>query len=74
MGLNAFNLAGGSIDDDFDGDGWLDIVTSSWDPVVQMLYFHGEADGSFTERGEEAGLAGRAKTGSASDGDSATPT
>ena len=29
LGLNAFDLAGGSAVDDFNGDGWLDIVCST---------------------------------------------
>ncbi len=58
LGLNAFSLAGGSIVDDFNGDGWLDIVSSNSDPSGQMRYFEGNPDNTFTERTQEAGLVG----------------
>ena len=56
-GLNAANLAGGSIMDDFDGDGLLDIVTSTWDPEAPLIYYHNDGDGRFTDRTTQAGLA-----------------
>ena len=31
LGLNEVNLSGGSVSEDFDGDGWIDIATSTWD-------------------------------------------
>ncbi len=55
VGLGAGSLAGSSIVDDFDGDGVLDVATSSWDlhePV--RLYFRGP-DGSYAQR-EKLGL------------------
>jgi hypothetical protein len=58
LGLNSMTLAGGVIADDFDRDGVLDLVTSSMDPAVRLEYFRGLGDGTFTERGEEAGFAG----------------
>ena len=58
LGLNAFDLAGGSAVDDFNGDGWLDIVCSTSDPAGQMRYFEGNPDKTFTERTQEAGLVG----------------
>ena len=58
LGLNAFNLSGGTIVDDFNRDGWLDIVTSTSDPSGQMLYFEGNRDKTFTPRTREAGLVG----------------
>ena len=58
LGLNAMNLAGGSIVDDFDGDGWLDIVASTMDSSGPMRFFRGQPDGSFREASDEAGLAG----------------
>ena len=39
LGLDTFNLCGGAIVDDFDGDGNLDIVTSTWDIAGQMRFF-----------------------------------
>ena len=38
VGLYTLNLAGGSIIEDFDNDGLLDIMTSTWDPGGPMIY------------------------------------
>ena len=59
VGLNAANLAGGSIMDDFDNDGLLDIVTSTWDPEGQLIYYHNDGDGMFSDYTARAGLAGQ---------------
>lgn len=58
LGLDTNNLSGGAIVDDFNGDGFLDIVTSSYDPAAQVQYFRNNGDGSFTERTDQAGLTG----------------
>ena len=58
LGLNTVGLSGGAIADDFDNDGWLDIVVSDWNPGAQLRYFRNGGDGSFTERTVEAGLGG----------------
>ncbi len=58
LGLNTVSLSGGAIADDFDGDGWLDLVVSDWNPGGQLRYFRNGGDGSFAERTEEAGLRG----------------
>ena len=58
LGLDTFSLAGGSIVDDFDGDGLFDVVVSSWSPAGQIRYFHNQGDGSFSDATEQAGLAG----------------
>lgn len=51
------NRAGGSIVDDFDNDGDLDLVTSGWDVGVDaMHYFRNEGNGSFTDLSKESGL------------------
>ncbi|HEY9486812.1 MAG TPA: VCBS repeat-containing protein, partial [Chryseosolibacter sp.] len=47
LGLQVNNMAGGSIIDDFDNDGYLDIVTSGWDLDDEMHFFHNNADGRF---------------------------
>lgn len=39
LGVDAFNLCGGAIVDDFTGDGRLDIVTSTYDPRGPLLFF-----------------------------------
>ena len=59
VGMGARNLAGGSIMDDFDNDGLLDIVTSTWDPGGSIIYYHNEGDGTFSDYTDRAGLAGQ---------------
>ena len=58
LGLDTFDLCGGAIADDFDNDGYLDIVVSTWDPAGQLRLFRNNRDGTFSERTEEAGLRG----------------
>jgi tetratricopeptide (TPR) repeat protein len=55
-GINTFSMAGGTIVDDFDNDGLLDIVTSSYDSCEPLHLFHNNGDGSFTDRNAQAGL------------------
>jgi hypothetical protein len=57
-GLEILSLAGSVIVEDFDNDGLLDVVISSWDPRVQLRYFHNEGNGTFWDRTAEAGLTG----------------
>ena len=58
LGLDTFNLAGGACADDFNNDGYPDLVVSTWDPAEQMRFFVNAADGSFVDRTREAGLSG----------------
>ncbi len=58
-GLFKINLAGGSIIDDFDRDGLLDIVVSTWHPGGQLVYYHNDGNGSFSDYTERAGLTGQ---------------
>ncbi|PYS94017.1 MAG: hypothetical protein DMF50_12920 [Acidobacteria bacterium] len=44
--------------EDFDGDGFLDIMASSMGLRDQLHLFHNNGDGTFTERSEAAGLTG----------------
>ena len=53
---DSFSLAGGAIVDDFDNDGRLDVVTSSFDSCAPMRFFRRLADGRFSEQGAKAGL------------------
>ena len=57
-GLEVVDLAGGSIVDDLDGDGDLDVMASAMGLQSQLRYFRNEAGGSFMERTAEAGLTG----------------
>src|SRR5690606_11315269 len=45
--LDARSMAGGSIVDDFNNDGYLDLVTSSWGDKLQ--YFRNNGDGTFSD-------------------------
>jgi len=56
LGLNTVGMSGGAIMEDFDNDGFLDIVTSSSDPCDPMHYFHNNGDGTFTDQTARAGL------------------
>src|SRR5438093_969110 len=58
LGLAIQGHAGGAILDDFDGDGFLDVMFSSMGVRDQMRYFRNNGDGTFTDRTEAAGLVG----------------
>ena len=59
IGIYAVDLAGGAIIEDFDNDGLLDIITSTWDTSGSLKYYRNEGDGRFSERTESAGLSGQ---------------
>lgn len=54
--LNVNNRAGGVIADDFDNDGYLDLVTSAWGLDDPMHFMRNNGDGSFSDRSQESGL------------------
>ena len=56
-GIYDVNLAGGSIVEDFDNDGLLDIMTSTWDPCGPLAYYRNDGDGRFSDLTAAAGLA-----------------
>jgi hypothetical protein len=56
VGLDGASLSGGVIVDDFDGDGRLDLVTSSIDSCAPLRFFRRTEDGMFSEQGARAGL------------------
>ena len=58
-GLTATGLSGGSIMEDFNGDGFLDVMASSWGLRDPLRYFRSNGDGSFSEHTERAGLVGQ---------------
>ena len=57
-GLDHISLAGGSIADDFDGDGLIDIMVSSWGLDNQLHYFKNMGNRRFEDRTESANLIG----------------
>ena len=56
LGVDALDLAGGAIVDDFDNDGVLDLITSTWDPCGPLQAFRGDGRGGFEDVGETWGL------------------
>jgi tetratricopeptide (TPR) repeat protein len=56
LGLNNFQMAGGVIVDDFDEDGYLDILSSTFDSCASLRYFHNNGDGTFSDWTRKAGL------------------
>lgn len=58
LGLNTVNISGSVIADDFDDDGWIDILTSDWHPSGPLRYFRNNRDGSFSDKTKESGLIG----------------
>lgn len=62
LGLNVDQLAGGSILEDFNSDGNLDLMISAWDLQGEPHLFRNNGDGTFTDRTRAAGLTG--ETGS----------
>lgn len=56
VGLNYKCIAGGSIVDDFNNDGYPDIVLSSWSLTEPMRYYRNNGDGSFTDVSDSSGL------------------
>ncbi len=57
-GLSHMALSGGAAMDDFNGDGLLDIVASSWGPNDPIKFFVARGDGTFEDRTDAAWLAG----------------
>jgi FG-GAP-like repeat/ASPIC and UnbV len=56
IGLHTKNMAGGSIVEDFNNDGYFDIITSSWSLKEEMHYCRNNANGSFKDVSDSSGL------------------
>ncbi|MCM3903299.1 MAG: VCBS repeat-containing protein, partial [Pyrinomonadaceae bacterium] len=57
LGLDTVDAAGGSIVDDFDNDGFLDVVETSFDPCQPMRAFRNSGDGTFSDVSTRSHLA-----------------
>ena len=58
LGLDVMGLSGGVVMDDLNGDGWLDLMTSSWGLRDTLRYFEATGTGQYVEKTREAGLLG----------------
>lgn len=58
VGLDVDDLAGGCIVDDFNNDGFLDVMASAWGLSGQLRLFLNDGKGFFNEVTEQAGLLG----------------
>ncbi|MHC4381120.1 MAG: FG-GAP repeat domain-containing protein, partial [Planctomycetota bacterium] len=58
LGIAGDDNAGSVVMDDFDGDGFMDIITCSYDPGVPLTYQHNNGDGTFSDWTTKAGLSG----------------
>ncbi len=56
VGLNYKSQAGGNIVDDFNNDGYPDIVLSSWSLSEPMRYYRNNGNGTFTDISDSSGL------------------
>ena len=58
LGVDVNELSGGTCVDDFNGDGYLDIIASSWNFEDQIRYFESDGIGGYVDKTIEAGLEG----------------
>lgn len=58
LGVDVNQLSGGTCVDDFNGDGYLDIIASSWGFEDQIRYFENNGKGGFSDKTISSGLEG----------------
>lgn len=56
VGIGTVGSAGGAVVDDFDNDGFLDVMQSSLDPCESLRYYHSNGNGAFDDWTERARL------------------
>lgn len=59
LGMHVIDLSGGAVMDDLDGDGFLDLVTSTSDPCGPMTALRSDGAGGFDDVTVEWGLDGQ---------------
>ena len=57
-GLDTFSLSGSVVVEDFDLDGYLDLLVSGYHPTAQLQLFLNDEDGTFSEHTDAAGIVG----------------
>ena len=58
LAVDTFSLCGGAIAEDFDGDGLLDVMVSTWDTRESLRLFRNTGKGGFADCSDAAGLTG----------------
>lgn len=58
VGITGTGTAGGSCVEDFDQDGWLDIIASSWGKDDPLIFWKNAGNGSFVNASASMGLEG----------------
>ena len=58
LGIDRFNCSGGVVIDDFNNDGYLDVLSSTWEPGGQIRLFTSSGSGKFEDRTVGSGLEG----------------
>jgi hypothetical protein len=58
LGVDHVGLVGGAVMEDLDGDGDLDLFSTSYDPCVPVSLYLNDGRGGFTDATAEAGLRG----------------
>ena len=59
LGLDVIGLSGGVVMEDLDGNGFLDVLASSWGLTDQIRLFLSNGDGTFADATAPAGLQGQ---------------
>ncbi len=58
LGVDVVSLSGGLIAEDFNNDGWIDLMVSDCHPAGQLRLFQNHGHGGFRDITDEAGLKG----------------
>ena len=56
LGVDHLSISGGAIVEDFDGDGFLDLMASCLHQEVPMVYYHNDGDGTFSDWSHRSGV------------------